>query len=114
MIGGMLTLVVWTLVALAAAAVVLVVASAAGGRTGDLRGFLRDLGAGLRDLRTRSAADDDAPPVEVGEPVEASLDELLAAAEVDDAPYLAVEDLTETLARARERATRGMSGLTRR
>ncbi len=114
MIGGMLTLVVWTLVALAAAAVVLVVAGAAGGRTGDLRGFLRDLGAGLRELRTRTAPHDDAAPVETAEPVDASLDELLAAAEVDDAPYLAVEDLTETLARARERAPRGVAGLPRR
>jgi hypothetical protein len=110
----MLTLVVWTLVALVAAALVLVVAGAAGGQTGDLRGFLRDLVAGLRGLRTRPGPDEPAAPVTTGEPVDASLDELLAAAEVEDAPYLAVEDLTETLARARERATRGVSGLTRR
>jgi hypothetical protein len=109
----MLTLVVWTLVALAAAALVLVVAGAAGGRTGDLRGFWRDVVAGLRALRSRPAEDDRTAPVRVAEPVEASLDELLAAAEVDDPPYLAVEDLTDTLARARERATRGVSGLTR-
>jgi hypothetical protein len=114
MIGRMLTLVVWTLVALAAAALVLVVAGAAGGRTGDLHGFLRDLGAGLRELRTRTAPDDGAAPVPAREPVDASLDELLAGAEVDDPAYLAVEDLTDTLARARDRASRGVSGLTRR
>ncbi len=110
----MLTLVVWTLVALVAAALVMVVAGAAEGRTGGLHGFLQDFVAGLRELRSRPAAEDRTVPAPVGEPVDASLDELLAAAEVDDAPYLAVEDLTETLARARERASRGVSGLTRR
>jgi hypothetical protein len=115
MIRGMLTLVVWTLVALVAAALVLVVAgAAAGGRTGSVRGFLQDFGAGVRELRPRTTPEDQAVPVRTHEPVDASLDELLAAAEVDDAPYLAVEDLTDTLARARERASRGVSGLTRR
>jgi hypothetical protein len=46
--------------------------------------------------------------------VDSSFDELLAAAEVDDPAYLGVEDLTDTLARARERASRGVSGITRR
>jgi hypothetical protein len=110
----MLTLVVWTLVALAAAALVLVVAGVAEGRTGDLRGFPRDVLAGLRELRSRSASEDGAARVHTAEPVDASLEELLATAEVDDAPYLAAEDLAETLARARERASRGVSGLTRR
>ncbi len=110
----MLTLVVWTLVALVAAAAVMVVAGVAGGQTRDLRGFRRDLGAGLRDLRTRTSSDAGAAADDAHAPVDASLDELLAAAEVDDAPYLAAEDLTDTLARARERASRGVSGLTRR
>jgi hypothetical protein len=110
----MLTLAVWTFVALAAAAAVLVVAGTAGGRTGDLRGFWRDLVAGLRTLRSRPAPDSPAPSAERAEPVDTSLEDLLAGAEVQDAPYLAVEDLTDTLARARERATRGVSGLTRR
>ncbi|GAA2728260.1 hypothetical protein [Cellulomonas aerilata] len=114
----MLTLVVWTFLALVAAAAVLVVAGSAGGRTGSLRGFFRHLVAGLRALRTRRTAPGDDARADAGddsdEPVETSLDELLAAAEVDDPAYLAVEDLTETLARARERATRGVSALTRR
>ena len=108
----MVTLVVWTLVALAAAALVLVVASAAGGRTGGLRTFWEDMGAGLRGLR--SSGDDDARPAPTAEPVDSTIDDLLAAAEVEDPAYLGVEDLTDTLARARERATRGVSGLTRR
>ena len=106
----MLTLVVWTFVALAVAAAVLVVASVAGGRTGDVRTFARDLVAGLRDLRTRPAE----RPAPAPEPMDSSFDELMAAAEVDDPAYLGVEDLADTLARARERAGRGVSGLTRR
>jgi hypothetical protein len=109
----MLTLVVWTFVALAAAASVLLVAGTAGGRTGDLRGFWRDLVAGLRRLRSKPAPDSSARFVPA-QPVDTSLDDLLAGAEVPDSPYLAVEDLTDTLSRARERATRGVSGLTRR
>lgn len=106
----MLPLVVWTFAALALAAVVLVVASVAGGRTGDVRVFGQDLVAGLHGLRRRPGG----RPAEAPEPVDSSFDELLAAAEVNDPAYLAVEDLTDTLARARERAARGVSGLTRR
>jgi len=117
----MLTMVVWTLVALAAAALVLVVASVAETPSGDggagIRGYLDDVRAGVRTLRgergrearqARRAADED--EVEV----ESTLDDFFAATEVQAPAYVAVEDLTETLARARERAARGVQGLSRR
>ena len=115
----MLTMVVWTLVALAAAALVLVVASVAETPSGDggagIRGYLDDVRAGVRTLRgergrearqARRAADEDE--------VESTLDDFFAATEVQAPAYVAVEDLTETLARARERAARGVQGLSRR
>jgi len=113
----MLTMVVWTFVALVAAALVLVVASVAEGRSGGpsdgVRGFLRSVWAGLRGLRAGSATRSDARAA-VEEPADSSLDDFFAATEVQDPAYVAVEDLTETLARARERAARGVSGLARR
>ncbi|WP_298459583.1 hypothetical protein [uncultured Cellulomonas sp.] len=118
----MVTMVVWTLVALAAAALVLVIASVAETPTGDgrtgVRGYLQDLRAGVRTLRgergqhgrgarqARRAADEGA--------AESTLEDFFAATEVQAPAYVAVEDLTDTLARARERAARGVHGLSRR
>ena len=108
----MLPLVLWTVVALVTAALVLVVASAAGGRGDGMRTFLADMVAGVRGIRTRGQGGDRPRPGP--EPVDTTIDDFFAAAEVQDPAYLAAEDLTETLARARERASRGVSGLTRR
>jgi len=99
----MISLVVWTLVALGAAALVLVVAGARNGQHGGLRSFLRDLRAGLQERRTGRSAPS---AVADAEPVDTTLDDLFASAEVADEAYLQVEDLTETLAWAREQATR--------
>lgn len=99
----MLSIFVWTLVALGAAVLVLVVASVTNGRDGGLRSFLRDLRAGLREWRSRGIA---APVTAIEpEPVDATFDEFFAAAQVDDEAYLRVDDLTDTLAWARARAS---------
>ena len=109
-------MVLWTLLALAAAAVVLVVAGAAGDggadRPAGLRTHLTDARAGVRTWRSERRGE--AGPAPVPEPVDTTIDDLLAATAVQDPAYLAVEDLTETLARARERAARGVQGLSRR
>lgn len=107
---------VWTLLALAVAASVLVLASVASG-TDDhglsLRGYLDDVRAGLRAWQAQRHGHDEQAPVG-SEPVDATMDDLFAATTVQDPAYLGVDDLTDTLARARERAARGVSGLSRR
>jgi hypothetical protein len=111
----MLMTVVWTLLALAAAAAVLVVASVTDDRTDErgVRAYVADLRTGLRGLRARRAGDAGERPA-AAVPVETTMDDLLAAAEVQDPAYVAVEDLTDTLARARDRAARSVPGLPRR
>jgi hypothetical protein len=112
----MVTMVVSTFLALASAAAVLVVASVAGGRGPDQpagpRAYVADVRAGLRTWRSerRGAA----APVQGPAPVDTTLQEILDTSTAPDPAYLGVEDLTETLARARERAARGVGGLTRR
>lgn len=103
----MATLIVWTLIAIGAAALVLVVASAASGRTGGVRTFVHDLRAGLQEYRSRGSESPAANPEPA--PVDTTLDEFFAAAQVDDDPYLRVDDLTDTLARARVLASRGVA-----
>jgi len=100
----MISLIVWTLLALAAAALVLVVAGVSSGASCGVQGFVRDLRAGLATWRARGTS----TPVEAAaaEPVDATFDEFFAAAEVDDEPYLQLDDLTDTLTWARERASR--------
>ncbi|QTE30538.1 hypothetical protein [Pengzhenrongella sicca] len=100
----MISLLVWTFVALAAAAIVMIVAGVNSGPSGGARGFIRDLRAGLATWRGRGTA----APAEVvsDEPVDATFDEFFAAAEVDDEPYLQLDDLTDTLTWARDHASR--------
>ncbi len=112
----MLSMVVSTLLALASAVAVFVVAGAAGGRGHDrpagVRAYLADVRAGMHTWRARrgGAVDGATEP----EPVDTTMEEFLDATAVPDPAYLGVEDLTETLARARERAARGVGGITRR
>ncbi|RYV51764.1 hypothetical protein [Pengzhenrongella frigida] len=111
----MVSLVVWTLVALAAAVVVLVVASRGndGSRSGGPREVLTDVRAGLASWRSRKTTPEATARVLEPEPVDATFDEFFAAAEVDDDAYLQLDDLADTLLRARDLASRGV-GLVRR
>lgn len=99
----MISIVVWTLVALGAASLVMVIASASTGETSGIRSFPRDLRAGLNQWRARGTA---APIAAEPEPLDSTFDEFFAAAEVDDEPYLQVDDLADTLTRAKDRAAR--------
>lgn len=100
----MITLFVWTFVALGAAALVLVVAGFAGGQVGGVRTFVRDVRAGLEARRARGS---ESPTAQrEPEPVDATFDEFFASAQVQEDPYLQVDELTDTLAWAREQATR--------
>ena len=114
----MVAVVAWTLVALVVAALVLVVASVAESRSGEqsagVRGYVADVRAGLRTWRASRSKHADERPAPHAAPVDTPFDEFLAATEVQDPAYVAVEDLTDTLTRARDRAARGVSGLTRR
>ena len=118
-VGGdndlMVAMVLWTFFMLGVAAVVLVAASVAGGsRQGPdgVRAYLHDVRAGLRTWRAERRGEE--PPVAVAEPVDTSFEEFLDATTVHDPAYLGVEDLTDTLARTRDRATRGVPGFGRR
>lgn len=112
----MVTMVVSTVLALATASAVLVVAGAAGGRSDErptgVGPYLADVRAGLRSWRSERRGH--ARPAPAAGPVDTTMDDLFAATEVQDPAYLGVEDLTETLARARERAARGVQGIARR
>lgn len=112
----MLSMVVSTLLALGAAAAVLVVASVAGGRNArrpaGVSTFAGDVRSGLRTWRSTRRGD--ARPASAPAPVDTPFEDFLAATAVQDPAYLGVDDLTETLARARQRATRGVGGLSRR
>lgn len=111
----MISMVLSALLALAAAVSVLVVAGAAGGRGGDgpagLRAWLTDVRAGLHTLRSERRG---AGRATDEEPVDTTIEDILASSGAQDRAYLGVEDLTQTLARARERAARGVGGISRR
>jgi len=100
----MISIVVWTVVALGTALLVMVVAGVTNTEAGGVRAFRRDLSAGLRDWRARGIA----APIVTAEPapVDATFDEFFAAAQVDDEAYLQLDDLADTLVRARRQATR--------
>jgi len=98
----MISLVLFTVLALGTAVLVLVVASMRGGHDGDARMFAADVRAALRARFGRGAT---APAATEPAPVDATLDELFASAEVDEA-YLQLDDLAETITWARERANR--------
>ena len=112
----MVTMVVSTLLALGSAVAVFVVAGAAGGRGQDhpagARAYLADVRAGLRTWRSERRGGP--RPAEGPEPVDTTIADMLDTATVQDPAYLGVDDLTETLARARERAARSVGGITRR
>ncbi|NMR19604.1 hypothetical protein [Cellulomonas fimi] len=100
----MTSILVGTLVALAAAVLVLVLASVAGGREGGPAGLLATLRGGIQQVRGGRplvTTHDDA--------VDDDLDEFFAATEVDEDPYLRVDDLTGTWGRVRARAVRGVA-----
>lgn len=111
----MVSLVVWTLVALAAAAWVMVAASRGtdGSRSGGPREALADVRAGLASWRTRKTTPEATTRLLEPEPVDATFDEFFAAAEVEDDGYLQLDDLADRLLRARDLASRGV-GLVRR
>jgi len=107
----MLTVLVWTFVALVAAAAVVLVASAAsgGGRRG--AGFVADLRAGVAARRHPDAESDAAAHAAEIEPVDVRLDEFLRATAVDDDGYLQVDEMRDVLTKARDRAVRSVQGL---
>lgn len=111
----MISLVVWTLVSLAAAVLVMVVASRGtlGSRSGGPREVLDDVVAGIASWRARKAAPGVVTRALEPEPVDATFDEFFAAAEVEDDGYLQLDDFADTLLRARDLASRGV-GLVRR
>jgi len=115
----MATYLVLSLVALVVAFGVLVVAGSASGDTVAIRDFIRDLRNGVRDLRIGLAARwgrqpaDDVELDDEPEPVDLSLAALLRESAEEADGYLHVDDITETLARARDRAVKGLHGLAR-
>ena len=115
----MATYLVLSLVALVVAFGVLVVAGSASGDTGAIGDFTRDLRNGLRDLRTLVAARRGRLPTDAvmlddePEPVDLSLTALLRESAEEDDGYLHVEDITESLARVRDRAVKGLHGISR-
>lgn len=106
----MTALIVWTAIALVAAGVVVLVASATS--NGSDASFLADLRAGLAARRDPAAA----PAAELAdaEPVDVPLDEFLLATQVDDDGYLHVDELRDTLGKAKQKAVRSVAGLGRR
>lgn len=117
----MVSLVVWTVVALGTAALVLAVAGGGndgarshdGARSNGPRAALRDVRAGLAAWRLRGTASEETIAVLTPEPVDATLDEFFAAAEVADDGYLQLDELTDTLSRARDLASRGVGRVRR-
>ncbi|MDM8083571.1 hypothetical protein QUV83_02160 [Cellulomonas cellasea] len=114
----MTAVVVWTIIALVAGAGVLLVASVASREPGDrgLRSGLEDLRNGVVGLVTRRDRKDPerAAVRESAEPVDVRLDEFLSATAVDEEAYLRADDITDTLAKAREKAARTVPWLGRR
>lgn len=113
----MIPYILWTLVAVLAAAGVLLVASVAGGAPDDhvgFRGFVRDLRRGVAARRNPAPEQVEAARVADVEPVEVSIDEMFRVAAVDEDPYLHVDDLTDALGKAKRKAVRGVTGLSRR
>jgi len=107
----MISLVIFTVLAVGTAVLVLVVAGMRNGHEGDARMCAEDVRAALRARFARGAT---APAATEPAPVDATLDELFAFAEVDDEAYLQLDDLAESLTWARERASRvGRMGVDR-
>ena len=102
---------VLSFIALVVALGVLVLAGAESGDTGGtgaVAGFVRDLRNGIAARRGRVPADDlDDEPA----PVDPSIEALFREAAEDDDGYLHVDDITETFARARERAVKSLHGI---
>ena len=94
----------WIVVALGTAVVVIGAASVAGGRSGGIRTVLADMRTWLREWRANNR-EPAAAPAEP-EPVDTTLGELFASAQVAGDGYLQVDELAETLTWAREQATR--------
>ncbi len=115
----MATYLVLSLVALVVAFGVLVVAGSASGDTGAIRDFSRDLRNGVHDLRTVVAARrgrlpaDAVERVDEPEPIDLSLTALLRESAEEEDGYLHVEDITDSLARVRDRAVKGLHGISR-
>ncbi|MGW6131260.1 hypothetical protein ACWFNE_14645 [Cellulomonas sp. NPDC055163] len=107
----MTALIVWTLVALVAAGVVALVASATS--NGADASFIRDLRAGLAARRDPRSARLSAELLDA-KPVDVPLDEFLLATQVDDDGYLHVDELRDTLGKAKLKAVRSVHELTRR
>lgn len=109
----MVVALVWILIALVVAAGVLLLAGAASGETGDVREFVRDLRHGIAARRHPEPEQIEAAAIAEAEPVDLTMDVFFSEAAVDEDAYLHVEDITDTFSRAKERAVRGMHGLTR-
>lgn len=113
----MAPVVIWILVALATAGVVLLIASVTGDRSGGVREFVDDLRAGLsrrQGPREGLLAGARRELVEVADVETSSVDDLFAVGQPQEVAYVAAEELAETLTRAKDRAVRGVSHLTRR
>ncbi len=116
----MTAVVVWTIVAFVAGAAVLLVASVAP-RPGE-ESEDRGLRSGLEDLRhgvlhlvgRRGDRGASAGESAQAEPVDVRLDEFLQATAVDEDAYLRADDITDTLAKAREKAARTVPWLGKR
>jgi len=109
---------VLSIIALVVAFGVLVMAGAESGDSDDtggkgtVAGFVSDLRNGIAARRGRTPVDDVQEDDEP-EPVDLSMEALFREASVDDDGYLHVDDITETFARARDRAVKGLHGLSR-
>lgn len=125
--GDMVLVALWIVLSLLAAAAVLLVASVSGGRSDGLAEFLADLRGGLRrDGRDADASVDDGDdePLEdrfrngpghrfEEQGVEQGVDGLFLVGR--PAPgYVDLDDLSQTLGLAGQRAARGVALLTRR
>ena len=118
----MLLVALWTVLALLAAGAVMLVASVAGGTSGGMAQFLADLRAGLSrqpdaEPESDDQADDEAvllPASQVGDrDGDSGIDQIFTLGRPGPG-YVAPEELSETLDRARQRAARGVAMITRR
>ena len=106
------------LLALATALLVLLVASVAGGRSTGTGEFLGHLRSGLRRGERRRGpgllAETRREHAEVADVEPSSVDDLFTIGQEQPQGYVEVEELTQTLSRAKERAVRGVSQIARR
>lgn len=104
---------VWSLIVLVLAIGVLILAGTESGETWSIREFVRDLRSGVT-ARRRARSGQPLSPNEVeDEPVDISMEALFRETSVDDDDaYLRVDEITETLTRAKDMALRGVHGLT--